>query len=537
MPARNENPIERSQGKLTPKTVPEVLEEVELSQGEETGSYGQILKSSVLIGGSSVLNIAIGIVRTKLFAVLLGPVGFGLFGIYGSVSNLVQSIAGMGINSSGVRQIAYAMGTEDEKKISTTITVMRRTSILLGFLGGVFLVVFSRPVSAITFGNVQHWGPIAFLGLAVLFQLIANGEGAVIQGVQHISDLARVSVWGALLGTVFSIPIVYFLRERGVVPSLVCVALMTLGVSWRYGRRVKIRNTRLTATETGREASELLKLGLVFMTSYVTAMGNAYVVRMIVLRDLGFAATGYYQSAWTLGGLYVGFILQAMGTDFYPRLTANSDDNDACNRLINDQTQVGLLLGGPGVLATVTLAPLVISLFYSAKFGAAVGVLRWIALGAILQVITWPLSYMIVAKNRRLLYLVSEVARGVVGIVFAWVLVRYFGLKGAGIAFFGVSVIYGLLLWPIAKRLSDFKWSSANLKAGGLFLFLIGVVFIGFATLPFAVAFCAGMIAIIAGSFYAIRTVTTLVSLDRVPPLVRRILARLGMVSSQICID
>jgi hypothetical protein len=38
---------------------------VELPAAEEH-TYGQILKSSVLIGGSSVLNIGIGIVRTVI---------------------------------------------------------------------------------------------------------------------------------------------------------------------------------------------------------------------------------------------------------------------------------------------------------------------------------------------------------------------------------------------------------------------------------------------------------------------------------------
>ena len=67
---------------------------------------------------------------------------------------------------------------------------------------------------------------------------------------------------------------------------------------------------------------------------------------------------------------------------------------------MNEQTLVGLLLAGPGVLATLTFAPLVIALFYSAKFGAAVGVLRWICLGAMLQVITWPMGFIIVAKGQ-----------------------------------------------------------------------------------------------------------------------------------------
>jgi len=43
---------------------PEVPPAVELPAAEEY-TYGQILKSSALIGGSSLLNIGIGIVRTK----------------------------------------------------------------------------------------------------------------------------------------------------------------------------------------------------------------------------------------------------------------------------------------------------------------------------------------------------------------------------------------------------------------------------------------------------------------------------------------
>ena len=47
-----------------------------------------------------------------------GPAGFGLFGLYGSIAVLTQSIAGMGINSSGVRQIAEAVGSGDKARIA-----------------------------------------------------------------------------------------------------------------------------------------------------------------------------------------------------------------------------------------------------------------------------------------------------------------------------------------------------------------------------------------------------------------------------------
>src|SRR4030095_7532859 len=131
----------------------ESLPKAEQMATPEKHSSGQILKSSALVGGSSAVNIALGIVRTKAMALLLGPAGFGLFGLYGSIQNLTQSIAGMGINSSGVRQIAEAKGSGDKQRIAQTAAVLRRTSLVLGLLGATFLLLFSRQISTLTFGS------------------------------------------------------------------------------------------------------------------------------------------------------------------------------------------------------------------------------------------------------------------------------------------------------------------------------------------------------------------------------------------------
>ncbi|MGZ5385677.1 MAG: oligosaccharide flippase family protein, partial [Acidimicrobiia bacterium] len=194
----------------------------------ENHTYGQILRSTALIGGSSVLNVAIGIVRTKAMAMFLGPAGFGLMGLYGSIADVVASIAGMGVNSSGVRQIAEAVGSGETERIARTVAVLRRTSVLLGILGAVFLVVFCRQASTLTFGSDEHAAAVALLSLAVFFRLVSDARGALIQGMRRIPDLARMGVLGALFGTIISIPVVYFLHEKGVVPALVGVAATTL---------------------------------------------------------------------------------------------------------------------------------------------------------------------------------------------------------------------------------------------------------------------------------------------------------------------
>jgi PST family polysaccharide transporter len=502
---------------------PEVAPAVNLP-GAEKHTYGQILKSLVLIGGSSVLNVGIGMVRTKAMAVLLGPAGFGLMGLYGSIADLTVSLAGMGVSSSGVRQIAEAAGSGDAKRMARTVKVLRRTAVFLGILGAGLLAVLSQTVSELTFGTDQNASAVALLSLAVFCRLVAGGQGALVQGVRRIADLAKMGVLGALLGTLISIPVVYFLREEGVVPSLVCVAAMSIVTSWWYSRKVRIEPPTMTASEVWHEAASLLKLGFAFMAAGFLVMGAAYAVRMIVVRNIGLEAAGLYSAAWTLGGLYVGYILDAMGADFYPRLVHAAQDNAQCNRLVNEQTQVSLLLAGPGIIATLTFAPLVIALFYSAKFIGAVEILRWICLGMALRVITWPMGYMIVAKNRQLIFLGADLAWTVVSVGLAWLCVGHFGVAGAGIAFFGSYVFHAFMIYPIVRMLSGFRWSAVNRKTGLLFVSSIAAVFSSFYVLPPLAAAGFGMLAMMLSGFYSIGVLINVLSPDRIPQPVRRLL-------------
>jgi PST family polysaccharide transporter len=260
------------------------------------------------------------------------------------------------------------------------------------------------------------------------------------------------------------------------------------------------------------------------MSSGLMTMGVAYVVRITVLRKVGMEATGLYQSAWTLGGLYVAFILQAMGADFYPRLTACIRDREVANRLVNEQVEIGLLLAGPGVLATLTCAPLAIALFYSSRFLPAVEILRWICLGTLLQVVTWPMGYIIVAKARQAMFFWCEAAWAIVSLVLAWVSVSAFGLKGAGIAFFGSYIFHGVLIYGVIRRLSGFRWSGENIRRCLIFFAATAAVFAGPYFLPFKQAVALGSVATLASATYSVHVLLHLVPREHLPPMLRKFL-------------
>lgn len=468
--------------------------------------------------------MALGIIRTKVIAVLLGPSGVGLFGLFNSVADLARTVAEVGINQSGVRQIAEACGSNDVQRIAVTVTTLRRAALLFGCVGAILLAVLCRPVARLTFGNEHYAGGVLLLSLTVLFGTVSEAQRALIQGMRRIGDIAQLSVLGAFFGTIFSIPLVYYFGERGVVYSIVCVAGMGVVTSWWYARKVKVERVPMAYNQVSGEAAALLKLGIVLMACSLLPLAVAYAIRIIVQHKLGLDAAGFYQAAWALSILYVNFILQAMGMDFYPRLTAASKDNMQCNRMMNEQTEVGLLLAGPGLLGTLTVAPLVIHLFYSAKFGPAVELLRWNCLGMIVQVATWPIATLQLAKGRGNLFFWTQFAGSALYVLLTWIGVKFWGLNGAAIAFCGMIAVQYLISYWVARRLSGFSYTIVNRKLGLLFVALLAAVFLSWYALPFVVATALGVAITMVTGIYSLRLLCALIPVERMPRPARKII-------------
>jgi len=474
------------------------------------------------MGGASVANVAFSVVRGKAVAVLLGPQGVGLLGLYSSIADFAQALGALGIPEAGVRQIAEAAGEGEVDRIARTAALLRWASLALAGLGATLLAALSLPVAHLTFGDGQHAAGVTLLSVAVFFRLLAGGQGALLQGMRRIGDLAKISILGGLFSTLVTIPMIYVLGEEGIVPSLVVTAAFVFLVSWWYARRIGAGPLVAPRTAICAEGAVLLRLGLAFMTTTLLAVGSAYAIRIIVVAHEGAAGAGFYQAAWALGGIYAGFILQAMGTDFYPRLTAAAGDDTACNRLVNEQAHVGLLLAGPGVIVTLVLAPMVVRIFYTSEFYPAADLLRWICLGMMLRVVAWPMGFIVIAKGARMIFICTELAATVVHIGLALLLVGEFGSVGAGAAFLGLYVWHTAVIYIVVRQMSGFRWSSDNVRLMLAFLPACCVVFAGFFLLPAWQASVLGAVVAVCGGVYSLLALLTLVPADSLPHAVRR---------------
>jgi antigen flippase len=458
------------------------------------------------MGGSAGIIMLLGMVRVKFAALLIGTSGVGLIASFTAIQTLIGTLAGLGLQSSAVRDITTAISKDDQQEIGRKVLTLRRICWLTGLIGMITMLLLSPLISQITFGHQTYALDIAALSLIILFANLSGGQMALIQGMRRIGDIASVNVFSAILGTLAAIAFYATLGLRGIAPGLVTASAAQLVLSWYYARKVPVTKVQLGIKQTFSEANDMVRLGLVMMVSTLMVNAVTYATVVLITQKEGSEAVGLHGAALSLSGIFVNFVLGAMAADYYPRLTGVSTSKYEMTRLVNEQTEVAILLALPGLIFTLTFAPWLVETLYSRDFLETTEPLRWFVLGCIGRIISWPLSFVIIALGKGRWYLLTESIFN----LFHFALIAggliFFGLEGVGAAFFFMYLGYIAVVYIVCRRLIGFVWSRV-VKRIVIFSFsALCAVFIVCRYLPVEMASLLGLIFTLIASLYSLKS-------------------------------
>lgn len=436
--------------------------EVMSSPVEETrhsSTYGSMVKSTLLLGGSTAMNLLIGMTRTKVTAVLLGPGGTGLMSLYSNATAMVGSVTNLNITYAGVRRIAEALGRGDRNEAARIAAVLQRTAWATGLLGVGMQLTLCIPLSIFAFGDASRAPSIAALSVVLLLQSLATSWQALLQAARKVSDVARQNVATAATSAVTGVALIAWLREGGIVPQLIAVSATGLVFAVWFGRRAGLPTRRPSWADMKEVAPTLLQVGGAITATGVLTTGTTYFVASLISRRLGLVEAGLYQAAWTLSGLFAGVVLNAMAADYYPRLAALGDSRAESVRLVNQQAEISLLLAMPGILGTLVLGKFVLNGLYSAKYLPAYDLMGWLLGAVAVRVLAWCMAYVLLARERILDFVASETVLNAVQASLSWLLIEKLGTRGVAIAIVVAYVAYGVILYWLLRRSIEFRIS------------------------------------------------------------------------------
>lgn len=468
---------------------------------KQSRSYGKILASTGIFGGSQLFNMFIGILRTKVVAVLLGPNGYGLMSVYQSIVDMLRSVGDLGLSFSAVRDLSAAKAADDAAQaeddaakaeddaaadsgarphasLPKTVSVFRRLLWMSALFGALLCLVFSSKISQIAFKDTHHVWPICLLSVAVFMTILSAGQRTILQGVRRIGDMARSTIWGSLITLITTTLLFLLFGEKAVIPALLLIAMVMLAVSSYYTRRLAIPSVKLPWKEVFSRGRNMLKLGVFTLVVSIVGTLSNFVVRALILNWSNLDMVGCYQACWSISSMAMSAVFTAMAADYYPRLCSISQDNKALTRSVNEQYRISVLLSSLVVMLMILFAPLVIRVFYSAKFLPTVEVLQWQMLACFVKVMNWPMAYVILSKGKGALFMLVEIlwyALYVLSLIWLW---PSAGLLSAGYAYLIAHVVYTIVVYVLVRRLCGFSMNAGNWRITIVFTALIAVSFL-----------------------------------------------------------
>jgi O-antigen/teichoic acid export membrane protein len=429
---------------------------------DSKSSYRQIIKSTSIFGGVQVFNMIISLVRSKVIAILIGPAGIGLIGLFNSALSLIGSVTNAGIETSGVKTISTA--GNDEKALAKEASIINRLIWLTGLLGALTIVVLSPVLSRITFGNTGHTLSFVLISVTVLFRQLTSGDLLILQGLSKIKYLAQANFYGNLLGLLISLPLYYFFKIDGIIPSIVFSSLMAMFAAVFFRNKIKIESVSLTNKEVLTEGRQLILLGFSLSLIGLLTTLSSYLLQIFISNFKDVAQVGFYSAGFTILNTYVGVIFTAMATDYYPRLAKVSHDNLLVKNLVKEQSVIAILLLTPIIVLFLVFAPTVIRLLYSKEFLPVVPLVCWGILGMIIKAVSWAMGYVLIAKGDSKVFIKTSVGFNLVFLIINMSGYYFYGLEGLGITFLINYLIHFFVLKLIVSKIYDFAFDAAFYK-------------------------------------------------------------------------
>lgn len=465
--------------------------------------YRQIFKATSLFGGVQVFNIIIGIIRSKIIAVLLGPAGMGISGLLTSTTGMITSLTNFGLGSSAVKNVAESYAQNDTKKISRVVSALHSLVWITGTLGLLITLIFAPYLSELTFETKEYTNAFRLLSITLLLAQLTIGRNVIMQGTRSLKLLAKANLLGSLFGLLLTIPFYYFWGIKGIVPALIITSIVTLFFSWFFSRKISISKMKLTYKQVWIEGKDMLTMGIMLSLSGIITLAVSYVTRIYIGRIGGVEEVGLYNAGFAIIGTYVGLVFTAMATDYYPRLAGVASNNEIAKETINQQADIAILILAPILMVFFVFIHWIVQLLYSTQFMSVNGMIHWAALGMFFRAVGWAIAFLFLAKGTSKLFFLNELIANIYFLVLNVLGYKYYGLDGLGISFLIGYILYAMQVFIISNKKYKFNFNRAFIKIFILQLLCGVVCFCIVRLVPSFYKYIIGCILIILSSIYS----------------------------------
>lgn len=436
------------------------------------------LKANFSMGSATAVRFILGIVKTKLAAVVIGAEGVGVIGLISQLQNFSVSLSSLSIANGLSRVISHTKEGGDPKATKAVLNTAFTLLLLFNVVFVIALLFSLGLLSTALLGQRENYHFLIPMLVSVpVHAFIAALATPIFFGNQRILDHTKASIIGALVEIIL---FVFLLRFYGIQGALWAIAAglgaWLLSATYLINKFYPVRSI-LHLHVSKKVTSDLFSTASVMIVVGLVSYGTSILIRSHLIKLIGPDAGGIYHVAVVFSSLYMPFLTNAIWARFHPRVSAQGLTPDTKR----EWSEAILYMAAFGSVAQVGIScfsSIAIPILYTKEFLQATRYVATFMLGDYFFLLSQPCIAVFLARRQNKLYVLTSLAYSAVVLVGTFTLSENYGIIAASVSYLAGSMLIAFV--GMMAYLRAFK-DSENLIRNSIFVGLcLGAVILAF---------------------------------------------------------
>jgi PST family polysaccharide transporter len=380
-----------------------------------------------------------GFLAGKFIAIHGGPVGISVVGVFQNLITIIQSISTAAMSTGVVKYTAEFNSSYREISLFSTVA---KIFTFFSFIIAVLLVLFSSNVVQIFDLTDEFKNPVIFLGISIFAFSFNTLISSILNGKKEIKIYTLSNAISSVISLILTVILVNIFDVIGAIYSIVLTQVITSLFTYILVYKFEwFKIANFTQPFDNKIFNSLLQYTLMGIVTSLSVPVVQLITRNIILENVGVTESGLWQGVTRISDSYLIIVNTVLSTYYLPQLSSIND-----NKLIRGEIIKGLKIILPFVIISCSIIYFsrffIIGLFYSEAFYKMENLFTFQLIGDVIRVVSWQISYIILAKSLTKIFIFSECVNAILSISLTYIFVNRFGLIGVTYSFALNSMIY-----------------------------------------------------------------------------------------------
>ncbi len=394
----------------------------------------QLLKVAFVMGSYSLVSILVGLVRSKVSALVLGPEGVGLLSQANSFLIFMATVCTFSMGTGITKRLSETLGANDEGRMNELLDTSFLFFCVTGL--GIPLLLFPLffPLTRFLFGDTHLALPFLSVMMAIPLNVMISGLGNPITlGANRYDLYTRAMITGTLFGLMPFLIMTWIWGLPGAIYSVSVSTLIRAAIFFHYGARAVKWRPRLKGHFSVEVLRSLKGYSIAMLVTGVLLEGSDLVIRTSILNRINPAANGIYQVPAALSYYYSVFFTNALWGYFFPKVSQQINPKVHETELNNALRFILLGFTAMAFFLITFRVPLII-IAYSDKFIGGASLIPYYVLGDLFFLLAMVYSVSLLSLQRLKGYVMILVGYYMLRTILALFFLDRFGILGPVIA-------------------------------------------------------------------------------------------------------